>query len=115
MKKRKKKARKDKRSQLHKQILNLFQAKPKQPLSYKQVVKKFIKQNSKEKIIGTIAGLIEKGMLETDRANRLQLGGLSGIQPREYTGIVDLTASGNAYVIVDELEKDVFVLSLIHI
>ncbi len=95
------------RNTLKNKIIGMFSNNPSRTYNYKQVAGALNMTQKEEK------KEIEKILKELKKENRLE-----EIQPGKYkfksrsgfiTGTVDMTAYGNAYVVSDELEEDVYV------
>lgn len=102
-------ARKGKKSGsfLFEEILGLMERAPGKSWNYKQVASELKIHSHEDKLAlqDLLEDLVEKGHLEnTDRGKyRIKSG------DKIVTGILDMTASGSAYVKTDELEQDVFI------
>jgi ribonuclease R/exosome complex exonuclease DIS3/RRP44 len=107
MSKKKKRAKSHKKNEITKGIFNVLEKEPSKSFNYKQVASKLdlIDTESRNLLIRRLGELKnEKRILENTR------GKYQAITNGEYyQGKVDITARGNAYVVVDELENDIFV------
>ena len=107
MSKKKKRAKGHKKNEITKGIFNVLEKEPSKSFNYKQVASKLdlIDTESRNLLIRRLGELKnEKRILENTR------GKYQAITNGEYyQGKVDITARGNAYVVVDELENDIFV------
>ncbi|MGB5205675.1 ribonuclease R [Eudoraea sp.] len=107
MSKKKKRAKSHKKNEITKGIFNVLEKEPTKSFNYKQVASKLelIDTESRNLLIRRLGELKnEKRILENTR------GKYQAITNGEYyQGKVDITARGNAYVVVDELENDIFV------
>ncbi|RMG80983.1 MAG: RNB domain-containing ribonuclease, partial [Bacteroidetes bacterium] len=94
-------------SQLSHFILETFKKNPQKQLNYKQVSKELgIKKPEIRKIVAEkLEELAEKGKLEKTSRGKFKL----KLSYHYLVGQIDFTQTGNAYVIVDDLENDVFV------
>ena len=106
-------ARKPKKSSgnsLHQRILEVFQKNPNQRYNYKQVAKHLrVGQASKKKLIDHyIQELVAEEVLVEDRPGKYMLKH-AGNSNQVLIGKVDMTQSGNAYVLVEGLPDDVYV------
>ena len=102
------------------QVLKYFLKNPKKRFNAGQLTKKLAVKNSRDSIKHALESLMQENMLRHIKEgkyvlNRRQvrsqadkLGGFSSGK-KTYTGIVDKIKSGAAYVLVDAMEKDVFV------
>lgn len=108
-KKRKKKSRKNKISNLTNTILSILKKERNKSFNYKQIAA-IIGVNdasSRNQIIKTLAKLAAKQEIE-----QVDRGKFKAIVNTDYfTGILDLSAKGNGYVISDDFEEDVFIAS----
>lgn len=95
------------KSSLTNKLLAIFNEEPGRTLNYKQIAKllHITDINGKKLISSTLLDLSAKGdLIEIQRGKfKLKMTG------NYITGKVDLTAKGSAYIISDEIEKDVFV------
>lgn len=107
--KRKKKSRKNKISNLTNTILSILKKERNKSFNYKQIAA-IIGVNdasSRNQIIKTLAKLAAKQEIE-----QVDRGKFKAIVNTDYfTGILDLSAKGNGYVISDDFEEDVFIAS----
>jgi ribonuclease R len=108
-KKKKKKTKKGEFSQKNiiTHIRAIFDQNPKQTLNYKQVSAiLMIKDNSTKRLINSC--LVK--MAQSDELEEVSRGKFR-MKPRDayITGRVDLTAKGSAYIISDDIDKDVFI------
>ncbi|GAA4967850.1 ribonuclease R [Algibacter aquimarinus] len=108
-KKRKGKSRKKGISNLTNTILSIIKKDRNQSFNYKQIAAKIgvNDASSRNQIIKTLAKLaVKQEIQEVDR------GKFKAILNTEYhTGILDLAAKGNGYIICDDFEDDVFIAS----
>ncbi|MFJ1261205.1 ribonuclease R [Capnocytophaga canis] len=109
MSKQKKKTAKAKKHDLTKGIFSVLETNQNESFNYKQIAAKLniTDASGRNLLIKRLVQLKEKKkILEVER------GKYKAIPSQNYyTGTVDITSRGNAYVIVDELETDVFVPS----
>jgi len=107
--KRKKKSRKNKISNLTNTILSILKKERNKSFNYKQIAA-IIGVNdasSRNQIIKTLAKLAAKQEIE-----QVDRGKFKAIVNTDYfTGILDLSAKGNGYIISDDFEEDVFIAS----
>jgi ribonuclease R len=98
---------------LKKEVLKIFRAQRKKQLNAKQVISRIKADNNRDSVDHALRVLAEEGLLKDTGNYRYRFnrdaddGGRSG--DKTYVGRADLTNSGAAYIIVDELEEDVFV------
>ena len=107
MSKKKKRAKGHKKNEITKGIFTVLEKEPSKSFNYKQVASKLelIDTESRNLLIRRLGELKnEKRILENERGKYQAI-----TNGNYYQGKVDITARGNAYVVVDELENDVFV------
>jgi ribonuclease R len=97
------------RKSLLSNIIKLFNEEPGRSLNYRQVATlMLIKENDTKKLINScLIELTQKGDLIEIHRGKFKI----KAQGAYITGRVDLTAQGSAYIVSDEIEKDVFVAS----
>lgn len=109
MTRKKKSADKQRKNELTKGIFSVLEAQPNATFNYKQIAAKLniIDAKSRNELIKRLVQLKEKKrILETER------GKYQSIPLKNYfTGIVEITSNGNAYVLCEDLDEDVFVTS----
>ncbi|WP_422082766.1 ribonuclease R [Ulvibacterium sp.] len=108
MSRRKKKARNHRRNEITKGIFTVLEREPKKSFNYKQIAAKIGVTDTQDRnaLIKRLGQLKEKKrILEIDR------GSYKAIENSKshLTGIVDITGRGNAYVIIEGSDEDVFV------
>ncbi len=111
-KKRKKggKRRKDntsRNSTLMSAVRKYFKQNPKRKYSDKQVTKAFSSMASKKEVEEVLIKLYNTDFLLIGAGGKYQLNKTS--ESRSIEGIVDMTKSGNAYIVVEGMNKDIFV------
>ena len=86
-------------------ILKVLKESGSQPLNYKQIAAKLglIDASSRNQIIKNLSQLAAKKQIEMISMGKY----IANTANDTYEGKIDVTAKGNAYVIVDELEEDV--------
>ncbi|WP_297705768.1 ribonuclease R [uncultured Eudoraea sp.] len=107
MSKKKKRAKSHKKNEITKGIFTVLEKEPSKSFNYKQVASKLelIDTESRNLLIRRLGELKnEKRILENTRGKYQAVA-----NGNYYKGKVDITARGNAYVVVDELENDIFV------
>jgi ribonuclease R/exosome complex exonuclease DIS3/RRP44 len=107
--KKKRKSRKNKISNLTNTILNLLKKERNKTFNYKQIASKLgvDDASSRNQIIKKLQQLKAKGDIE-----EVERGKFKAVVNTEYfTGILDMSAKGNGYIISDDFEDDVFVAS----
>lgn len=107
----KKKKTKNKRSfnkrALTKELMKLFRLNPKKPFNYKQLCKEL---NIKDESVRGLVLVILTGLHEEEKLVELQRGKYRYKKVvTTIEGIVEITTKGNAYVIVEGMEQDIFV------
>ncbi len=112
-KKGKTKGRKLSSGQLQREVLNLFRRSPKKQLNPKQVSKKLKVSNNKDSITYALEKLVEAGELLAKGDYKFKLNRAAGPaaarQRQEYEGFVDMTKSGDAYIVCEGVEDDIHV------
>ena len=105
-KKGKKKGRRD--HGLTKALFTLLEKNPEKKYSFKEIATtlKLRETSERNKLIALLGEFKAKGKLKEPISGRFMLA--TSIQPT-YTGIIDMTQSGNAYVVSEELGEDLFV------
>ena len=107
MARKKKRDKNQRKNEITKGIFTVLEKDPKQGFNYKQIASKLeITDTEGRNILIKRLGQLKdkKRIKETNRGRYSAL-----FSPNHYTGTVDLTARGNAYVIVEELENDIFI------
>ncbi len=107
MTKKKKRAKSHKKNEITKGIFTVLEKEPSKSFNYKQVASKLelIDTESRNLLIRRLGELKnEKRILEHTRGKYQAI-----TNGKYYEGKVDITARGNAYVVVDELDNDIFV------
>ena len=101
---------------LKKEILRLFKRQSNKRFNAKQVIKKLKIANSKDSVNYALDELAEKDELKHIGGGKFRINGKSFTSsPRrskdrtEHEGKVDMTRTGAAYILVDDLEEDVHV------
>ena len=110
MSKRNKKSKNHRKNEITKGIFTVLEKDPKNSFTYKQIASKLqiTDANDRNQLIKRLVQLKEKKrILEETRGHYKAI-----ISTKKYhTGIVDLTSRGNAYIVIDGMEDDVFVPS----
>ncbi len=95
---------------LRKAIIRLYRSQPKKKLNARQVVKTLNLANNKDSVQDALSKLADEGVLKANREGKFRLAkGIQSTMEKKATGYVDMTRSGNAYILCDDLERDVFV------
>lgn len=100
---------------LQSEILRLFKKNPKKPFNAKQVIRKLKIANNKDSVQNALELLATSGKLlaTPDYKFKLGRGGGGGSRRRStdtyYEGRVDATRTGSGFIIVPDLEEDIFV------
>lgn len=94
---------------LSRRILSIFRKAPEKLYNYKQIASKLEVDdaNSRNKIIRSLAQLAAKKDIEETQRGKFRLKAGTDY----YRGVLDMTAKGSGYVVVEELEEDVFIPS----
>ena len=109
MSKRKKGRKKHTINNLTQNILSVLRKNNSNPINYKQVasVLNVIDTNTRNLIIKELKILKEKGTIqETERGKYIL-----SVSNNYYTGVIDINSRGQGYVIVEDLEEDIFINS----
>ncbi|CAM4142595.1 ribonuclease R [Zobellia nedashkovskayae] len=104
----KKKARNHKANEITKGIFTVLEKDPKKSFNYKQIAAKLGLDNTQDRnqLIKRLGQLKEKNRIQEEgRGNYMALESTKKYQ----TGKVDLTGRGNAYVVIEGMDDDVFV------
>ncbi|CAM4149447.1 ribonuclease R [Zobellia roscoffensis] len=108
MSKNKKKARNHRTNEITKGIFTVLEKDPKKSFNYKQIAAKLGLDNTQDRnqLIKRLGQLKEKNRIQEEgRGNYMAVASTKKYQ----TGTVDLTGRGNAYVVIEGMEDDVFV------
>ena len=91
------------------EVLRILRKNAGQPMNYKQIAAKMGVDDptNRNKIIRTLAQLTAKKNIEEVEKGKFRLDSSKDY----YTGILDLTAKGSGYVVVEDLNEDVFIPS----
>jgi len=90
-------------------IQNYFKRKPSRQLSRKQIQKRFINEADKEAINEALDALQEKGDIELLKNNKFRAVASQKEESKVVEGVVDMTASGNAYIISESTKHDIYI------
>jgi ribonuclease R/exosome complex exonuclease DIS3/RRP44 len=92
---------------LSKKILDLFKKQSEKSFDYKYVLEKLKIEDTKtrNKVIRLLGQLTAKGQLKHVEDKKFQFDGLEDF----HTGIIDMTSRGDAYVIVEDMENDIYI------
>lgn len=111
--KKKKKGKPNKLSvrELQQAILKLLKANPRKRYNTKQIVRKLKSGNNKDSVQHALDQLVEARKVESlgDFKYRYRKGAANQENPRECEGIVDMTRQGDAFVMTDCTETDIYV------
>lgn len=90
-----------------KNIIDVLRKSPESNFNYKQIAAKFGVDDpgSRNKIIRTLAQLAAKKQVEEVERGKFRI--VNNLE--YYTGIIDMTTKGFGYVVVEELEDDIFI------
>ncbi|PCJ91868.1 MAG: ribonuclease R [Flavobacteriaceae bacterium] len=108
MTKKNKKAKSLKKNEITKGIFTVLEKDPNKDFNYKQIASKLgiINANDRNELIKRLVQLKErKRILEVSRGKYKVIANTKSY----HNGRVDVTGRGNAYVVIEEMEKDVFV------
>ena len=92
---------------LSKTIMDILRKAPQSSFNYKQIAAKIgvDDPNSRNKIIRNLAQLAAKKQIEEEARGKFKI--IANLE--YYTGILDMTTKGFGYVVVEELEEDIFI------
>ena len=92
---------------LSKKILDLFKKQPEKSLDFNYVLDQLKIEDTKtrNKVIRLLGQLTAKGQLKKVDDKKFQFDALEDF----YTGIIDMTSRGDAYVMVEDMEQDIYV------
>lgn len=103
-------------SELRSRITKYFSRNPKKRMTAKQLIKKLKINNSKDSVIHIFRVLEKEGILYNIKDDRYkwnrkmsQTTAAPFAEKHEYTGVVDMTRSGAAYIVSDDAEVDIYV------
>jgi len=104
-----KKATKKSKLTLSKQVYQVFLDNPAAELNYKNVSHKLKinKKSARAQVSRAITELVGKNQIKEMKPGKYKL----AAKDQFATGVVDMTASGNGYVVTPELDKDIFIAS----
>ncbi|WP_289037782.1 ribonuclease R [uncultured Zobellia sp.] len=108
MSKNKKKARNHRNNEITKGIFTVLEKEPKKSFNYKQIAAKLGLNNTQDRnqLIKRLGQLKEKKRIQEEgRGNYMALAS----SKKYHTGTVDLTGRGNAYIVIEDMEDDVFI------
>lgn len=92
---------------LTKDVLSIFRANEDKAFNYKDITQRLqiTDANSRNKVIRTLAQQTAKGKLKQVERGKYQIDGTTDY----YEGVVDMTSRGDAYIVVEGVEKDILV------
>ena len=98
---------------LRSKIISFYYKNPKKRLHPKQLAKKLKLPNNVDSVRDAMLKMAAKGQLYQLEDGRFKLdreaiGNKDGGHFKSYDGFVDLTRSGAAYIVCDDLEEDIF-------
>ncbi len=108
MSKKKKRARSQRKNEITKGIFEVLEKEPGKSFNYKQIASKLgiTEAQDRNELIRRLGQLKQKERIrEVERGKFQKMASLEKL----YTGRVDLTTNGNAYIIIEDLEEDIFV------
>ena len=99
--------------QLKQAILKLFKRSPKKRFNSKQIIQKLKIANNRDSVQEALKKLTEENKLSPVGNNKFRVNtkGVSKLDSSVHVGVVDMTRTGAAYVICEDLENDVYVPS----
>ncbi|RKS55384.1 RNAse R [Gillisia mitskevichiae] len=92
---------------LSKSILDILRKSPSTSFNYKQIAAKLdlTDASSRNQIIRNLAQLTAKKQIVEETLGKFKMGG----NPEYYQGKLDMTTKGFGYVVVDDMEEDIFI------
>ncbi len=92
---------------LSKSILDILRKSPSTSFNYKQIAAKLdlTDASSRNQIIRNLAQLAAKKQIEEEEKGKFKMAG----NPEYYQGKLDMTTKGFGYVVVDDMEEDIFI------
>lgn len=111
MSKKKKKAKNHRNNEITKGIFTVLEKEPKKSFNYKQIASKLGLDNTQDRnqLIKRLGQLKEKKRIEEEGRGQFKAVENKKSNSDTYTGRVDMTGRGNAYVIVEDMDEDIFV------
>ena len=108
MSKRNKKAKNHRKNEITKGIFTLLEKEPKKSFNYKQIAAKIGVTDTQERNL-LIKRLVQ--LKETKRIQESTRGNYTTLENNKthHEGIVDITGRGNAYIVIDGMDDDVFI------
>ena len=108
MSKKKKRAKGQRKNEITKGIFTVLEKEPSKSFNYKQIASKLGLTDTQDRneLIKRLGQLKATNRIEEVETGKYQK---KPTLHTYFTGRVDLTSSGNAYVIVDELDEDIFI------
>ncbi len=96
---------------LRKEIVRLFKRQPNKRFNAKQIIKKLKIANSKTSVNDALDKLAENGELKHIGEGKFRTNNTSSktTERATYEGIVDMTRTGSAYIVIEDKEQDVHV------
>jgi ribonuclease R len=97
--------------QLQNEIMRLLSRHPKKRMTARQIIRKLKIGNNSDVVAAAAHRLVKKGLLANVEDNKFQLDSKNALSSKDktYTGVVDMTRKGSAYIMCDGLEDDVHV------
>jgi len=93
-------------------VLRYFISNHNKWLPYEVLIKHFTKKKMlKEQVVDAINRLEQQGKLSKNKDKHFQFNREVPAENKPITGVVDMSKSGNAYIIVDSFSKDIYVKS----
>ncbi|KAA3622953.1 MAG: ribonuclease R [Bacteroidetes bacterium] len=97
--------------QLQSEILRLLKRHPKKRMNARQIIRKLKIANNSDVVAAAADRLVKKGLLANVEENKYQMNSQASlpVDNRTYSGIVDMTKKGSAYIVCEDLDEDVHV------
>ncbi|MEX0811457.1 MAG: ribonuclease R [Chitinophagales bacterium] len=104
----------EKRKALNKEIQKFIEKSGDKGRDKNKVLKQFLRENSSQEIFSSLDFLTSRGkIIKTENVykslQKIDKSEIDENNPNVYTGQVDMTRSGAAYIICDDLNKDIYV------
>jgi len=111
MSKSKKKAKNNRNNEITKGIFTVLEKEPTKSFNYKQIASQLGLDNTQDRnqLIRRLGQLKEKKRIQEENRGNYKAIANTNSKNKIYTGRVDMTGRGNAYVIVEDMDEDIFV------
>ncbi|WP_430907117.1 ribonuclease R [Maribacter sp. 2-571] len=111
MSKKKRKANNNRKNEITKGIFTVLEKEPQKSFNYKQIAAKIgvSEAHDRNQLIKRLVQLKEKKRIIEESRGQYKAVSVPKTEKTYHTGIVDITGKGNAYIVVEGLDDDVFV------